>query len=260
MGVELVFSAPLEAFNPNGVPENAPQGRLKAVGDSGLLVEFGTEIAPDVQVRVLGLDDALKEHHIGGVTETIIGYTTLLIVFDPARTDFQRLKDEVASLAASPRHKPRRMRRWRVPVAYGGNFGMDLEEGAARCGLSPAALVAAHAGARYTIAMFGFLPGFAYLSGLPAHLALPRRTTPRTSVAGGTIAIGGSQTAIGSVPGPCGWNVIGRTPLRSFDASRYPATIFSPGDEVRFVSVDEATFHALAERAKAGENVAEEAA
>ena len=60
-------------------------------------------------------------------------------------------------------------------------------------------LTAAHAGADYTIAMFGFLPGFAYLSGLPGHLAVPRRPTPRASVFSGSIAIGGAQTAIGSI-------------------------------------------------------------
>ena len=255
-----MFAVPVEASPPFHHRQDLLRARLQAVGDSGLLVEFGTKIAPDVQARVLELDEALKQRRFAGVIEAIIGYTTLLIVFDPARTDFQRLKDEVLSLAAAPGRRTRRPRRWRVPVAYGGTFGMDLEEAAARCGLSQQELTNAHAGAHYTIAMFGFLPGFAYLSGLPANLALPRRATPRTHVAGGTIAIGGSQTAIGSVPGPCGWNVIGRTPLRSFDADRYPATIFSPGDEIRFVPIDEASFHALTKRAEAGESLAEEVA
>ena len=144
-----MFAVPVEASPPFHHRQDLLRARLQAVGDSGLLVEFGTKIAPDVQARVLELDESLKQRCFAGVIEAIIGYTTLLIVFDPARTDFQRLKDEVLSLAAAPGRRTRRPRRWRVPVAYGGTFGMDLEEAAARCGLSQQELTNAHAGAHY---------------------------------------------------------------------------------------------------------------
>lgn len=234
--------------------------RLKPVGDCGLLIELGTRIGSQVEAQVLHLDRALAQARIPGVVEAIIGYTSLLVVFDPLTADFDALAAAIEDLADAPPVERGARRRWRVPVAYGGAFGLDLDEVAHRLGISTHDLTAAHASADYTIAMFGFLPGFAYLSGLPGHLAVPRRATPRASVFSGSIAIGGAQTAIGSIAGPCGWNVIGRTPVRTFDPERYPAAVFEPGDEIRFVPITESAFHELAERAGRGEMLAEKVA
>ena len=79
-----MFAVPVEASPPFHHRQDLLRARLQAVGDSGLLVEFGTKIAPDVQARVLELDESLKQRCFAGVIEAIIGYTTLLIVFDPA--------------------------------------------------------------------------------------------------------------------------------------------------------------------------------
>jgi len=233
---------------------------LKTAGDCGLLIEFGSHISDEVSRRVQQLDEALSHERIPGVIEAIIAYTSLLVVFDPQVTDYEALKATVSRLAGAPLSKRSTAKRWRVPVAYGGAFGLDLDEAAGRLGMSRDELAEAHASAEYTIAMFGFLPGFAYLSGLPPHLALPRRASPRARIFSGSIAIGGGQTAIGSIEGPSGWNVIGRTPLRTFDAERYPATIFEPGDQVRLEPILIEQFHELAARAASGEMVAERVA
>jgi allophanate hydrolase subunit 1 len=34
-----------------------------------------------------------------------------------------------------------------------------------------------------------------------------------------------------------GWNVIGRTPLKVFDAGRQEPSLFAPGDRVRFRAI-----------------------
>lgn len=233
---------------------------LKAVGDCGLLIEFAAAPGEDVARRVLQLDEALASEQMPGVIETIVAYTSLLVIFDPRSADYDGLTARIASLARAPLTMRSNARRWRVPVAYGGAFGFDLDEAAARIGISGADLVSAHAGADYTVAMFGFLPGFAYLSGLPTHLTLPRRASPRARIFSGSIAIGGCQTAIGSIEGPSGWNVIGRTPLLTFDPERYPATIFEPGDQIRLEPITNAQFHELAARAAKGDMVAERVA
>lgn len=233
---------------------------LKAVGDCGLLIEFAAGLDEDVARRVLQLDQSIALADIPGVIENIVAYSSLLVIFDPRVVDYDGLTARMASLASAPPVAKRLARLWRVPVAYGGSFGLDLQEAADRLGLTTAGLVSAHVNAEYTIAMFGFLPGFAYLSGLPPHLALPRRASPRARIFSGSIAIGGGQTAIGSIEGPSGWNVIGRTPLRTFDAERYPATIFEPGDRVRLEPISSERFHDLASRAASGELVAERVA
>jgi inhibitor of KinA len=85
--------------------------------------------------------------------------------------------------------------------------------------------------------MVGFMPGFAYMGGLPVQLATPRRGTPRTAVAAGTVGIGGSQTGVYPLESPGGWNLIGRTPVKIFDIGREPATLLTTGDRARFVAI-----------------------
>jgi 5-oxoprolinase (ATP-hydrolysing) subunit B len=102
------------------------------------------------------------------------------------------------NLAADLPEAPREGRLWRIPVVYGGEFGIDLEETARRLGLTSAELVRRHAAPVYRVFMGGFLPGFAYLGGLDPTIATPRRATPRTWTPAGTISIGGVQALIAS--------------------------------------------------------------
>jgi allophanate hydrolase subunit 1 len=41
---------------------------------------------------------------------------------------------------------------------------------------------------------------------------------------------------------PGGWNIIGRTPLRLFDAQREPPALFQAGDRVRFRRISREEF------------------
>ena len=94
--------------------------------------------------------------------------------------------------------------------------------------------------------MVGFVPGHPYIGGLDAALAVPRRPTPRPRVAAGSIAIANAQTVVYPFATPGGWSIIGRTPLRVFDAARDPPALFEPGDRVTFIPVDRDRFDELA--------------
>jgi KipI family sensor histidine kinase inhibitor len=85
--------------------------------------------------------------------------------------------------------------------------------------------------------MLGFAPGFAYLGGLPETIATPRRAEPRTAVPAGSVGIGGKQTGVYPLALPGGWQLIGRTPAKLFDATREPPTLLAVGDAVRFVAI-----------------------
>jgi KipI family sensor histidine kinase inhibitor len=126
----------------------------------------------------------------------------------------------------------------RVPVRYGGPDGPDLEATAAACGLDPVSYVQRHCAGRYTVAMLGFAPGFAYLLGLDPALAAPRLATPRRQVPAGSVGIAGAQTGIYPQASPGGWRLIGRTELTLFDPARDPPSLLQPGDRVRFVALD----------------------
>jgi len=125
-----------------------------------------------------------------------------------------------------------------IPTQYGG---LDLERVAAHAGLSVEEVVERHATPLYRVHCLGFSPGFPYLGGLDPRLATPRLPSPRVRVDAGSVAIGGEQTGIYSVPGPGGWNLIGRTavPLFRPDAATLEeAVLLRAGDRLRFMPVD----------------------
>lgn len=122
-----------------------------------------------------------------------------------------------------------------IAVEYGGDAGPDLSFLAELAGLDASTYIRIHAGVEYTVAFLGFQPGFPYLRGLPRVLHAPRRTSPRTAVAAGSVAIGGAYTGIYPARGPGGWRVIGRTATALFEPEREAPALLMPGDRVRFV-------------------------
>ena len=230
--------------------------RLLPCGDGAISVEFGETVDPASSARVLALDAALSAAPFPGVIETVPTYRSLHVQFDPATTDVEALEARLLALAGQPSADARPPRRWHVPVVYGGEFGIDLEALAERHGLSTAEVVRLHAKAVYRVYMIGFLPGFAYLGGLDARLHTPRRHEPRMVIPAQSIAIGGAQAAIGSVEGPSGWHLMGRTPARPFMRGRDPVFLFGAGDEVVFEPIPERSWESLDRAAAAGEPVA----
>lgn len=121
-----------------------------------------------------------------------------------------------------------------IPVRYDGP---DLAEVASRWGMSPEAAVARHVTTAFTVAFCGFSPGFGYLTGLPGHLAIPRRATPRTRVPAGSVGLADEWCGVYPRDSPGGWTLIGRTDAVLFDLDRDPPALLSPGTAVRFVPV-----------------------
>ena len=114
-----------------------------------------------------------------------------------------------------------------------------------------------HTSGEYYVAMLGFMPGFAYLAGLDARIATPRRDEPRTMTPAGTISIGGVQAGVQCLAAPSGWNLLGRTPVQTYHPRRDPVFLIEPGDAVAFYAIDESRWHDLDLAAAEGEPVAE---
>lgn len=112
--------------------------------------------------------------------------------------------------------------------------GQDLDAVAHACGSTVDEVVALHSGAEYVVAFCGFAPGFAYLTGLPAELHIPRRATPRTVVPAGSIAIAEHYSAVYPRQSPGGWHLIGSTSMLLFDPQAESPSALVPGMRVRF--------------------------
>jgi len=231
--------------------------RIRPAGDSGLVVEFEERIDPAVSARVLDLDRALAEAPPLGVLETLPTYRSLLVRFDPLVADPAALEAELMRRAAASRADAKQGRLWRIPVAYGGHYGEDLDHVAREKGLTSAEIVKLHAGKFYHVYMIGFVPGFTYLGGLDERLHISRRIDPRLKVPAGTISIGGQQAAVQSIEAPSGWHLLGRTPVRVFDMRRDPPFLIQPGERVAFTPIDAGSFERLSGHAQRGEIVAE---
>lgn len=221
-----------------------------------MVVEFGATVDPAISDRVLALDDALGANPPGGLRERVPTYRSLMLHYDPLVLDRAALAARVRGLLAETAARAASPTLWTLPCCYDAPHGEDVAQVAERTGLSPDAVVSAHAGSTYRVYMYGFAPGFAYLGGLPKALAVPRRASPRPPHPENAVVIGGGLAAVATVPMPTGWYVIGATPARLYAPERDPSFFVRAGDQIRFEAVDAATFDALAAREAAGEPVA----
>ncbi|MCB4769303.1 5-oxoprolinase subunit PxpB [Ancylobacter sp. Lp-2] len=212
--------------------------RFLGVGDTAFAIEFGTGIDPVLNARVHRAAALIREAAFPGVVETVPSFRSLLVHYDPLATGATALQEAMAGLDLGEAVASAPERVWVIPTLYGGEAGPDLDEVARATGLSPAEVVALHAGTLFRVYVQGFLPGFAYLGVLPPELELPRLTTPRVRVPAGSVAIAQSMSGVYPVESPGGWRLIGNTPLRFFNHETTPPTLFAPGDGVRFRPVE----------------------
>jgi KipI family sensor histidine kinase inhibitor len=231
--------------------------RILPSGDAAITVEFSRKIDDAANARVLALDRTLANEPVPGVTETVPTYRSLLVHYDPVVIDFDALGEKLVDLAQQPAPPTIKMRRWRIPVTYGGEHGIDLEDVAKTLKTTADDIVARHVAGDYRVAMLGFTPGWSYLSGLEDFLHMPRRQNPRLLTPAGTISIGGVQAGVQCLAGPSGWHLLGRTAVRTYQLHRDPTFLLEPGDGVRFSVVDAKTFAEQDRAAEAGEIVAE---
>jgi 5-oxoprolinase (ATP-hydrolysing) subunit B len=231
--------------------------RLLPSGDSAITVEFSRTIDDAANRRVLALDRTLSREPVAGVTETVPTYRSLLVHYDPLQIDFEALSGKLITLAQQPVPPSTNTRRWRIPVVYGGEHGIDLEDVAKTLKTTPDDIVARHIAGDYRVAMIGFTPGWSYLSGLEDSLQMPRRQNPRLLTPASTISIGGIQTGVQCLAGPSGWHLLGQTAVRTYQLHRDPIFLLEPGDRITFSAVDAKTFAEQDRAAEAGEIVAE---
>lgn len=221
--------------------------------DSSLLVVFGNEISPELHQRVIALFRSLHARQDPRIRNLHPGYASLLIDFDPLRLTHDELSTIVQRpTLASDTMTERAANLVTIPVCYDIDFGPDLQDVAQHAGLSVDEVVRLHSAPTYLVYFLGFTPGFVYLGGLPHVLHTPRLTTPRPSIAGGSVGIAGAQTGIYPFDSPGGWKLIGRTPVRMFDPEATPPTRLQPGDRMKFIPIDRATFEELRRSAEVG--------
>lgn len=209
---------------------------IRDAGDSALVLELEPRIDPAVNARAVAIAAAVRGAAIPGVRDVVSTYRSVAVFFDPLQTRLEAVADALGT-AAGDAAAAVAAARVDVPVAYGGEHGPDLPDVAARTGLAEEEVVGRHAAQTYRVFMLGFVPGFAYMGLVDASIAVARRATPRVRVPAGSVAIAGRQTGVYPQETPGGWQILGRTRTRFFDAARTPSFLVAAGDDVRFVPV-----------------------
>lgn len=214
------------------------------LGDHAVLITLGDGISEATNRCVREASLSIAAANIPGVTDIVPAFASVAVHYEPGPGRMQNevvtaLRSVLANRSALELPAPRLVE---IPVCYGGDLGPDLEELASAHDLTPSEVIALHTAGEYLVYMVGFMPGFAYLGGLPEQLVTPRRTSPRTVVPAGSVGIGGQQTGVYPLDSPGGWNLIGRTPIEMFDIRREESTLLASGDRVRFCQISRREF------------------
>lgn len=215
--------------------------KILPCGECAVTVEFSREMDPRAGEAVIRLAGELRSRNGAGILEVIPTYRSVTICYDPFTISLKEVQKTVAVCMRRSRRAQQNesVRRFYIPVCYGGRFGMDLEYIARKTGLDMREIVRRHISREYPINMIGFLPGFPYLSDMDETIAAPRLENPRELIPAGSVGIGGKQTGVYPIASPGGWRLIGRTPVRLYDPHRDPPVLYRAGDRIRFYPVSE---------------------
>ena len=224
----------------------ADQVRFVPASDQSLLIYFGDCISIETHERLRKFLRLLESQPISGVRNLHPAYCSALLNFDALQITHDELRrvlvQRLAHIDNVPLPEPRHIK---IPTCYGSVFGPDLSDLARLHELTPDQVIELHSSATYVVYFLGFVPGFAYLGGLPAAIATPRLATPRRITPPGSVGIADDQTGVYPFDTPGGWRIIGRTPVSMFRPDRPDMSFLAIGDRVRFTPISAEKFAAM---------------
>ena len=223
------------------------------LGDAAVTVDFGNNIDEAINQRVLSLFHLLKNNFIPGIIELVPAYSSLTIYYDmlavrknnPQHSSaYDALKEKIGEKLQKPIEQPDILSLLiKIPVCYDEEFAPDIDELVTTKNITVDELIRIHTSKTYSVYMLGFLPGFTYMGKVDDEISMPRKINPRQRVEAGSVGIAGHQTGIYPLPSPGGWQIIGRTPMKLFDANIDELTLLKPGNHVQFYSISKDEFN-----------------
>ena len=225
---------------------------IYATGERAALIDLGNNISEAFNNKVLAMYEWLRRHPFEGLKDLVPAYSSLMILYDPfvvnryspGSTAFEFVKQKLAEAWSVTGHDLEvPSKNISIPVCYDPGFGYDLKLVAAAKNMSAEELVELHCSVEYRVYMLGFLPGFAYMGRVHERLVMPRRSAPRDNVEAGSVGIAGWQTGIYPLNSPGGWQILGRTPVKLFNAASDPPVTVEAGDTVKFYPITLEQYH-----------------
>lgn len=226
---------------------------FRFAGDQALLVEFENEISMAVNRKVRALMAALEGADLPGLGELVPAYRSLLIHYDPMALPYGRLMERVEQCAqrlGDVELPPAVVTE--IPVCYEGEYAADIQEIARIEGKSLEEIIRIHSGSDYFVYMLGFAPGHPYAARMENPFSFKRRETPRVKIPGGSIVVQLGLSDIIPFDQPCGWNIIGATPVLAYDGRKENPFLLQSGQWIRHVPITAEQFREIRAQVEAG--------
>jgi len=223
---------------------------IAIAGENALIVYFADKPSATTSTEIANTAKKLKTYLGATLIDLVPSYASLLVIFDPFKTDHPSVRRAIKTAIKdlnkiTTAQETSSSSLITLPVYYSSESGPDLQRVADTAGLSVEEVIAIHQQTEYLVYAIGFAPGFAYLGEVDSRIATPRLATPRQQVPRGAVAIADRQAAVYPAQSPGGWNLIGLCPQLMFDPKSSPSMPVQVGDQVRFQSIDRATFIAM---------------
>lgn len=228
-----------------------PAYRIFPLGDAALVIDYGNVVDESINKEVMVRFEQLKNANLPGIIEVVPAYSSLAVYYHSpevlkkrtiAITVYEWMKDQVEQLLGQPvTDNESTERLLRIPVCYEDEFAPDLRVLSATKNICVEEIIQLHTTTTYRVYMLGFLPGFSYMGQVDEKISIARKPQP-VNVVAGSVGIAGRQTGIYPLASPGGWQIIGRTPLRLFDAKKEEPALFKAGDQVQFISISKNEF------------------
>ncbi|WP_084783099.1 5-oxoprolinase subunit PxpB [Bacillus dakarensis] len=208
------------------------------MGDQAVVIQFEKNISIETNKKVQTLSRLIEESQIPGVIQLIPAFNNLTVCYDPMVIGYVELLEELKQIEGNiSKQVPLNSKTLYVPVAFGGEYGPDLEEIANHAGVSVDEVLSILQSKPYYVYMIGFIAGYPYGGDIDPRLSLPRRTNPRIRVRKGTIQIVNNLTGIFTMDAPSGWHLVGWTPMEMFNPYAEPPSMLQAGDFIQYVAI-----------------------
>lgn len=228
--------------------------KILAAGERAITVGFGDAISLEINKQVMMLHNELNQNPHPGIVETVPSYSSLMVHYRPELISYTDIKVLIGDCLGRMKETSQTSSViTEIPVLYGGEKGMDLEDCAKMENITAEELIRIHSGHDYYVYMLGFAPGHPYTARFEQPFQFKRRESPRVKVSGGSIVAAQNLSNILPFDQPCGWNIIGHTPLILCDYKKEFPFLLSAGQWIRFVPVTKQQYDTIAGQVARGE-------
>ena len=242
-----------------------PSYQIWLAGDEYLLADYSQVNSIELGIKAVLLKNLIQDENVTGVVDMIPSNTSLLIGYDNAVTDANKLKAEVLALMDEIEGRDNIVIPSRIiefPVLFDDPWSKESVEAYCKnvkpilnniekiirdnnlSGLKQ--LIEYYTTPLFIVTYVGFWPGLASFVCMDPHyfLSVEKYNPPRTSTPSGAIGIGGSNTSIYPMDTPGGFQLFGNIPTPIYHPEqklpdfKETSVLCRTTDRFRFRSID----------------------